>query len=153
MKPYRGVFAEMAYGKGKLELVPETSKISLLESPTDVVFVCSVLDELTHLKPVLLSIFSDTFCVPAWAVRHTDDASKGNMGIQMHSVKMTVEPKPKSKGGSRVVEIMIPVMVNTAAVKENDELLFYKPAVVKPAAKQSKRHMQVALESVAKQKV
>ena len=113
---------------------------------------CTVPDTLSQQSVVLQSMFSETFAVPAWAIRHTDNEDDANMAVQLQSVKisMTTGKVTGKDAGKDAVEIYIPVLVNKKAVKSKQELLLYKEQTAK--SKPPKRRMEVSMESVSKAK-
>ena len=145
-KPYRAVYADEAYDSGKLILVPETMKVSVI-CPKDTVptsgMKCNIPKELTSKVFVLMPHFTEKFVAPAWAVRSSDVEDNQNMYIQMKFVQVAVGSGVGKGKTTNSVSIGIPVLVNATEVGNNDELLFYKPAVQKKGVK---RTMSINLE-------
>ena len=130
LKPYKGVFVESAFAKDKLILIPETSKVIVAkEAPTNGLKIESPID-LADKSIFLTPTFNvKETVVPSWLVRAVNNEKDANIGISKKSVSITIVVGAKKT--ERKVDIKVPVLVNTVALKAQDELFIYRA----PAAK------------------
>lgn len=109
--PEKAVFAKTAHNVGKLQLVPETTKVQFEEK------LGSLKGVIGHRNFfVLPTAVSTDFAAPAWAIRGT--SSGANMHVVLKKVSIQV--------GEETRTVQIPVVTNSAKIKNGDELLIAK---------------------------
>lgn len=136
MKPARMVTAASNIAKGKLVTVPETMKISMIETTADVPtggLSVKLPADVSDKVLVLMPHFSKDFVVPAWAIRTTADQESSNIEIVYRAVSIQVST---SKGAGKdkespMMDIRVPVLTNSKAIVKNEELLIYRAPVEK----------------------
>lgn len=139
LKPNRAVFADGNYPTGKLQLVPETSRISTVASESDApsgAFKCNVSEE-TGKDFYLMPSFSTTFAAPAWAVRTSAQRDAANLDITMKKVNVKIS---HAKGKDKSIDVEIPLIVNTKHIKKDEELILYRD-VPKKTSSATAHHM------------
>ena len=136
LKPTRAVFMEASCGIGKLVLWPDTNKIMLLSSSKQAPpgsLACTMPPELCANIAYLVLAFSESFAVPAWALRRTEDEQQANVRVITKNTSVVVTQGKISKA----VDIGIPVMTNYKILKKDDELMLYQAPA--PRMKGTKR--------------
>ena len=147
-KPAKAVFVNHAFAVGKLVLVPETVRITIAENdgkPLPIgALLCTVPEDICDKRVCLVPMFSDTFVVPAWAVRPTGEQAKVNMEVNIKVVNVSCNTINRSASS---VAIGVPVLINSKKINAKDEVLLYRPAAAKA---QPKRCLSMPLTTQAK---
>ena len=148
-KPHKGVISNGDHKPGSLHLVPETTRVSLIASSSELPasgLLCKVPKALTEKRVVLLPQFSDTFACPAWALHFVEDESKANVGIEFKKTTVTASNSGgKNTGGKGCskYELHVPVYVNVKPIIAGEELLVYRAPPTKKHT--AKRGLELAL--------
>mgnify|MGYP001817336524 CR=1 FL=1 len=143
-KPVRGVSTLKKFEKGKLLLVPSTTKIDVRKASTDPpnnsVSLGSLMTNTDGEKLIfsLLPIFlppkesladekaenpkSDTFVCPFWLVRATTDPSEANMTL------LDLQDHDESRKDFASVKIKVPILKNDRVIHAEQELVVYREA-------------------------
>ncbi len=160
ISPTKGVIVKVATKAKGIKLVPLTSAISVYSNKDHPMGVPRVEGAMMHNgktyniaigtpkiiveSPKLIQGASTSaareFFAPAyWLVQSTKDAARANMEMITTKVSITV--------GDVTKKVIVPMLVNSASVKENDGLFVYRPMEAKapPAAAGTKRGAEGAL--------
>jgi len=150
IKPCKSLFVEAKFACGKVVLVPETTRINAgpkgSEAPVGG-YLCKIKDT-TQKAYCLVPLFSKTFAVPIWCIKTTGDETEANMEVQYK--KVSVSNIASKSTSSDSTEFQLPVLVNTVALEEGQELIVYRPAS-SGKAKAVKRHLAFSDEGASKQ--
>ena len=138
------IFAADKYPTGHLKLVPHSQTISIAadggraksqttarvtiggETFTVALSAGSLPKPSQSGKP-----FAKAFVVPYWLVRETDDSDRGNMHRSTLKCTMSFTAGKESTAEDAII---IPILQNSRAVKEGEELLVYNGDLVKAPA-------------------
>ena len=140
------MFAAQSYQAGQLKLVPYSTCTSLYEEGAKLPPLRSTVqvtmpstekggkDIIMVVMPrwpdqdTLTRIFTNSLIVPYWLARDTGDPDRGNMH------QSTLKFMSSFTAGKEAVQnpIVIPILQNSRALAEGDELLVYSEALVKP---------------------
>lgn len=143
-KPVRGVFVQSAYPARKLVLVPETMRILKVadgKEPPSQGYECRVVAEegaeSSGDKWFLQPQLSETFAVPAWAVRTSDDPKQATVEVGTKRIKLS------ATAGTTVEDttVDLPILVNPKGLKVGQELVLHAQATKQPTRKTAKREM------------
>lgn len=129
LKPTRSVYAVEAFSVGKLVLVPESNKMSMVQPHVFALESIVAIGKVKH-SVWLLPAFSDTFAAVAWAVRTITADRTGivNMTVGKKMVTITIDDTTK-------VVVQVPVLTNSKKLKADDELVLLYEPVAKAKAK------------------
>ena len=119
----KAVFAGGAMKRNECVMVPTTMKIKVADegdSNRDPLFMCDADGQDVEICPS----FSVTKPVPAWYVNPTSDKKRANIKISMGKVSVDMKLAKNTSEST----VAIPVLVNTRAVSEGDELMYYSDA-------------------------
>ena len=119
-KPYKSVFTAKQYAKGKLILVPSTSRIERKACPGSVA-LGSIRDIGLHLWPCYGPPKRDgdldgSFLCPFWMVKRTNKESEANVEVR----KVIAEDQENNS-------VKIPLMYNISALDASTELKLFVP--------------------------
>ena len=133
--PERSVFADSPFNVGKLQLVPETSKIGFESKPG---WLQGAVDgRAFYLMP---SQCSNEFAVPAWVIKGTSNIDAVNVHATTKKVTITV-------GGNSTIVVQVPVITNSRKLKVGDELLIAKAENVQKASGKRCLHLEPATKA------
>jgi hypothetical protein len=145
LKPSKSVFADDSYTVGKLVLVPETTKVIFDDRASNAMKGSIAGSAIFQLLPN----FSETFAVPAWIVKSTDDPDVANMKIATR--KVAVSTAGDAIEVSFPKHVNIPVMTNSKKLKAGDELFVFREAPEKVATT-AKRPLNLKVDHAPKAK-
>ena len=145
LKPSKSVFADDSYTVGKLVLVPETTKVIFDDRASNAMKGSIAGSAMFQLLPN----FSETFAVPAWIVKSTDDPDVANMKIATR--KVAVSTAGDAIEVSFPKHVNIPVMTNSKKLKAGDELFVFREAPEKVATT-AKRPLNLKVDHAPKAK-
>ena len=135
--PEKAVFTQAAVATGKLQLVPETLKISFENKVGS--FKGTVGGRDFYLQPS----FSADFAAVAWLVKGKSDDESVNMAVVLKKVFVTV-------GQDKKVTVMVPVLQNTCKLKQGDELIMKKEEVAAKSGNKRLLNLQPCPKAKAK---
>ena len=94
----------------------------------------------------LTRVFTNSLIVPHWLVRNTGDTDRGNMQ------QSTLKCMSSFTAGREAVQnpIVIPILQNSRALAEGDELLVYREKLVKPPLSIEPKRKEVNKHAKAK---
>lgn len=125
-KPKRGVFSEVKVAQSRIVLVPDTSKVIIVEpsatAPPLAVSVNTTID-IGKKKVALLPSTAMSAIAPFWWVRVVDSPEAANMALTNRSVTIAVQAGKKN---SEKIVVEVPVLVNSSPVDVDDELTVYR---------------------------
>ena len=133
--PSRKVFALQDYKKGELILVPTTLKIKAMKTSKGKVcenFLENLLrcasdgDTPSGYSFHLCPMSGDIVC-PVWYLTNTDKSKEANLKVSMIEVAVGATVGVKKSTMNALAKLTLPVFTNSRAVKDGDELMYYKP--------------------------
>ena len=124
--PTKGVFAQEAFAVGSCIVVPSTLRVKAMDADnaSGVFWKCGG-DAPPRLVYELTAMSIAEIPCPAWCMRHNSTKADCNMKIVMRTVNLNVQ---EPEAGIQRSLVTVPVLQNTKALQEGDELVYYKKA-------------------------